>query len=939
MSCEVINPKYLRDIKILPKGPRKEPSVGLKNTGPTPYSREMGEFMWSLGNQIEYPYASSSLIAKFPSRYNALAFFLALDAYYESGVCLIPPREVMKKSFLLGPSYAKHLKDLRYFSFVNSIRGVPEEPSTEYAESKLPIEWDIGAIFNYRYLYNWKEETDDFNKYAFIPVPDFDIQLEDFFVRNLPATAELFNREEVLFRSSSSKTLLKGQAVHNFLVPPSLKLDSFSEEMKPCKLVKIQKTAGDPREIVILDYKDLNTVLWIDNSVKNILSSYKENMMISNLETFEERLTQISKKTYFESAFYVRDLKKEGWTKPRKLLKLLLSAINTKYDWKLPASFFDSIEVFGPGFSGAKPTRGHGLGMANSLTTLLYILLFKFACSGECSLFEDENQLTLDCIVLNDDFLAYGLIDQLEEYKSREFVLFEALGIILNKEKSYTSVHGYNFAEYYFNSGDLLRKSSYWIFWSYLPLLGWNIRHAKVLSSCLEPDEEKIKVYKDWFGYEFFPEEYRYSFPLGGWSSPKLCGVDVSLAKLDHSQYKKIISKVAYALDHFYVKPSKIPGCGTEDCYLIPEFLLHREIKADDLEILGYKSTYSLMKQFIRIGREHIQWNAIKHSVYRIFQKTESYTYEEFLQYYLTTHKNSIPPVTEFTERARLEGLSYTPPEYSFSTPNLDYLAFLGKPIIGVEYRPSPFGLARDVDSRSRIFSSAFRSRIHFFNETMGQITLFGSLPDWFLSSYESPVHVAAVLLGYTDKLPFVPYLEGMHPESIRVQEILQKYPICRENFSVFNAFFINNVDIDQETYAIFLDLITPEDLSSEASDIEEEIETETIFDSKDIFESEVYTEVELPEPEDKAPMEYSLLIYLDATLDSIALAPAEIRSAFYRNSGSRHSFLREIGIPSEFYESESDAPLVDYTPEADVEEPEGEEGTYGDVWSFLEDT
>lgn len=939
MSSEVINPKHLREINILPKGSKPPPLVGLKNTGPCLFSKELGEFMWALGNQMEYPYASDATIAKFPSRYNALSFFLALDAYHESGTCLISPKVIMKNSFTKGPVYAKELKDLRYFSFVNSIRGVPEEPTSEFDTATLPVQWDIGAVFNYRYLYNWREDTDDFNKYAFIPVPELTIELEDFFVRNLPAKAEKYTREEVLFRSSSSKTLKNGKAVHNFLIPPLLNLNSFSTQMKPCKLTKIQKTAGDPREIVILDYRDLNTVLWIDNSVKNIISSYKENMMISNLDRFEAILTNISKKTFFNHRFYVRDLKKEGWTKPRALLKVLLSAINIKYGWDLPASFFDSIEVFGPGFSGLKPLRGHGLGMANSLTTLLYILLFRFACSGECSLFEDENAIDLDCIVLNDDFLAYGDTDALEEYKSRECQLFEALGIILNKEKSYTSEHGFNFAEYYFNSGDLLRKTSYWIFWSYLPLLGWNIRHAKVLSSCLEPDEAKIEVYRKWFGYEFFPEEYRYSFPLGGWSSPKLCGVDVSLAKMDHSDYKKIISKVAYALDNFHVKPSKIPGCGDSDTFLIPDFLLYRELTSEDLEVMGYRSTYSLMKQFIRIGKEHIQWNSIKRSVNRLFRSASSLDYEQFVKYYLTTHKNSIPPMAEFIGYDRLEGMSFTPPEYSFSTPNLDYLAFRGRPITGIEYRPSPFGLSRDVDSKSRIFSSAFRTRIHFFNEVMGQITLFGRLPDWFLTSYESPVHVAAVMMGYGEKLPYIPYLIGTNPDSVRIQEILQKYPICRESFPIFNVFFVNNVNISEEEYQLFVDLITPLADDEESDDSEPELPTETLDELKEDFSSDIYTEVEVPPAMVDAFSDFSLLSYLDATLETIAMAPIEIRSAFNRNFSSKHGFYREIGIPPEFYESEADAPLVEYTPESEVETNEGEEEPDGDIWSFLEDS
>jgi hypothetical protein len=68
---------------------------------------------------------------------------------------------------------------------------------------------------------------------------------------------------------------------------------------------------------------------------------------------------------------YCRDLTKEGLTKPRNLLKIMLECIKKRFeDFPVQPDFFDTYCVLVDG-GNVYPPRGHGLGMANELTTLM----------------------------------------------------------------------------------------------------------------------------------------------------------------------------------------------------------------------------------------------------------------------------------------------------------------------------------------------------------------------------------------------------------------------------------------------------------------------------------------------------------------------------------------------------------------------------------------
>jgi len=165
-----------------------------------------------------------------------------------------------------------------------------------------------------------------------------------------------------------------------------------------------------------------------------------------------------------------RDFKKEGMTKPRQLLRDCLEVLKKRYPnceaFEYP-DFYDEFPVEKDG-KVYYPCRGHGLGMANSLTTLIQIIV-------QYMVYEEvESEIQLNFITHNDDIVIRidGDESDLEEYWSADSNVTESLGMIRNNKKSFWSKTGFVFIERYRSSHSLTldKKESYRRRESLLPL-------------------------------------------------------------------------------------------------------------------------------------------------------------------------------------------------------------------------------------------------------------------------------------------------------------------------------------------------------------------------------------------------------------------------------------------------------------------------------------
>jgi len=428
----------------------------------------------------------------------------------------------------------KALKRKRIKSFLQSNKSKLIEEPTWWKDTESIYIDDIGEIFNYNYAMFW--EARDEHDYLISQQPlnlDSEIVKEfENLVNEIIDQSEDFEyirREEILLRTSSSKTLYNGKSVPNYSVKE--KCMSFSSRRSPGKRVLITTGPGQGRDAILNTVEDLNTIQFINENIRVFLEkNFRSFLLLGNAEKNKNKFFKTCSRN---QVFYARDIKKEGITKPKYICKIILEALRKRFpDCEAFgfSSFYD-----GPWFDGDKGHRGHGLGMANELTTLMQILLYVFT---NRKLGEEGSYIgSSKGYFLNDDAIIFFKEDDesIEDFVDMDFYLCECLGIMAQKDKSFLSKHCCVFCEMYYArvSRSINRKESYELRESSILLRSSSILEAKFLLGNLKGSLDQIenilrKVYAK-LGYEFSPKEIQWPLTVGGLRPMKLRGTDFSL--------------------------------------------------------------------------------------------------------------------------------------------------------------------------------------------------------------------------------------------------------------------------------------------------------------------------------------------------------------------------------------------------------------------------
>jgi hypothetical protein len=227
--------------------------------------------------------------------------------------------------------------------------------------------------------------------------------------------------------------------------------------------------------------------------------------------------------------YLMRDLKKEGLTKPRQLLKVMIEAINEVFpDSPLVGleTFYDKVLVQ-IGDSVEELSRGHGLGMANSLTTLMQIVIWEMVVTEVTNHYPDV-EYEADVLFYNDDFIAsFGNQESFELSWDSDTLILESLSLIKANDKSIVSESFGVLCEEYRREGNFYEdfglKDYFQLRESLLIFTCINIVHAKEYYNSLPfwstRIEDCFQILLDFFGHEFNPEESSWPFEFGGWTS------------------------------------------------------------------------------------------------------------------------------------------------------------------------------------------------------------------------------------------------------------------------------------------------------------------------------------------------------------------------------------------------------------------------------------
>jgi hypothetical protein len=497
--------------------------------------------------KITYPFRVYEEIPfQDPLRSEIRRFLISLDAYIESPNPVIPYRDILYGATDI--KFAKRLKRIKRKSF---------ETTWNVVHFELPDWWndvpaytikDIGDIFNYSYLIFFQEDTDDY-KFGFLPLDVKPNRLEQFkeaLFELLPERSSFQKIEpiEILSQLSGSIGVQRGTLKHLPHYTMKDKYLSFSRRRHTCERSVIRVSPENCRDSILNDPGDLNTISLLDQQVMEMIRVLPGHIHLRDKEFVSKRLKTLDRDY---NLFLHRDIRKEGITKPRALLKAMLEVLHEVYpDIEIfgYTSFYDEYEIHINGEL-IHPPRGHGLGMANSLTTLMQLVIHAMILD------ELENDMPLinsSCLCINDDFVAgFNDLEDLEAYWDKEDEVMGELSILRQPDKSFHSYRRFVIAERYFCREVEYEKTSYQLRELLLPLSCANVTHAKeyfiaaqtYVNSSLVP--HYMSEIRSYWGYEFFPSEFIYPSKVGGWINEKINSVDMTLVLLDHLDLKSYV--------------------------------------------------------------------------------------------------------------------------------------------------------------------------------------------------------------------------------------------------------------------------------------------------------------------------------------------------------------------------------------------------------------
>lgn len=472
---------------------------------------------------------------KEPWRSNYHSFLVDLYAYsmaVPKGNHSIDIETIHDRCLDEGPAFAKWLdgyksyvlgKHCRREYFSNAL-----ENEYGYIAINLPESFSVGDVYRSNFLFCWKPERESVTKYSLRPVI-YDKDIADEFrqtLREYLDSKALGNIPEVSYKEflkSSSKGTFDGK---NYMS----KFVSAARIRGRSRIAFVDRELKGARTACVEELDSVVRIRMIEHNLANILSFETKNGMKLQPGVARRRLGSAMWDKHHVS--YCRDFEKEGLTKPRYLLKIMLSELyrRSKFDCFSATDFFDNwvIEENGEVFV---TLRGHGLGMCNSLTTLMNIVIEIMVSKLSCN--------TVDSLYCNDDAaMILKNYDDAISYAGVDRYICEGLGLVLKDKASFISRREVVFCEQFFCRGrkDYEKKLSHNYMGFYNILKCANVLHARELTNSTNvvfiPTALLDDIMQYW-GWILFRNEFTRPSNQGGWFRSAYEGVDISYSNVE----------------------------------------------------------------------------------------------------------------------------------------------------------------------------------------------------------------------------------------------------------------------------------------------------------------------------------------------------------------------------------------------------------------------
>jgi len=460
--------------------------------------------------------------------------------------------EILYRSILEGPGFAKWLDGFKDYVTARTMKklfidhSVMAYASYSSAIDRVPKEsFSIGHIYRSNSLFAWDPPKLDPRMYVMREVI-YDSDIADEFravlrkmleSRRAPVPVALSD----VYKDTSS-SCQEGKVWMQPVVPPAKQRDIT-------KIVHVPRELKERRFACLETYRSIIQVMRIDMTVRKIVRKFDGFIEHLSSEVLLEKLqralhkhdvfpcdwTRQDKKSqdsaqFFLRTSYCRDFVKEGLTKPRYLLKIMLEEINIQYGFDLPESFYDNW-IFSDNGEETITLRGHGLGMANELTTLMQMVICEmvtrrvkysphwrgFQNDDSCLIFETWQQAHYFAQVDREITMKLGLI-----FKGK--ASFISLGSAVLCETYAASWHPHIQVKkpYQFQAFGNIFKSV-------------NVAHARenFAQYASYGNSSLIEQCQRFWGPVLHSDEFSLPYLLGGWNRPIRAGVDASFVDVD----------------------------------------------------------------------------------------------------------------------------------------------------------------------------------------------------------------------------------------------------------------------------------------------------------------------------------------------------------------------------------------------------------------------
>jgi hypothetical protein len=429
--------------------------------------------------------------------------------------------EVIRRCLCEGPAYADWCKKKLAYGFLNKFN---------YMDDESVMEWGVldkySDVFPHRHLVHWTEDDPEDYKYMkeALPVDREELTFFKSCLQDLIKEIKVKPIPSLFIKAEGGTSVIDEEEHFRGYKKITSHEVSFSHIMEGYRTV-IPVEPASYRDSFVLKESSLNTISLISLLTRQIVSKLEASAMRPG-QGAHIRETIAGRKLEKFKFCYVRDFTKSGLTMNHEILRTTVETLNEAF----PGVGFEYGDILYNHCIRLKKDksseyltirRGHGLGMANEITTLIQCtidLMNRVEKPGLADL------IHTDCY--NDDFRAIGPASYLVQYMIIDEIRCNKLGLCLKKQKTRVLENASLFLEEYATLDMSYNKDILQIMTIQNAYYAYNIYHAKTLirplvySFWAESNEEaliEVRSLIEYWGCEFYPEEIQFASEMGGW--------------------------------------------------------------------------------------------------------------------------------------------------------------------------------------------------------------------------------------------------------------------------------------------------------------------------------------------------------------------------------------------------------------------------------------